>query len=256
MTGPHFPFSHPHRLSTQLWNGCRIGLLGGSFNPAHEGHYYISLLALRLLELDQIWWMVSPQNPLKSEREMASFGRRMASAESFTRRHPKLLATSIETELGTRYTAKTLAKLHKLFPQTAFIWLMGTDNLAQIPHWRDWQKIFRTTPVAVLTRTSYAMGVLNGKAAKRFRRMWVPAQKMKAKLDRGETCWTYAMNFPHPASATAIRQKKGWLVTDDDKSTVVSKRNRTGNGKTKEKDSRKENSQKESRRAKEKTGRS
>ena len=115
----------------------RIGLLGGSFNPAHAGHRYISTEALRRLDLDEVWWLVSPQNPLKSQSGMAPFSQRLSHAASVAR-HPRIRVSAIEAEMGTRYTADTLAMLVRRFPAARFVWLMGADNLMQIPKWRDW----------------------------------------------------------------------------------------------------------------------
>jgi len=230
-----FPHARPHRLAPSLWHGCRIGILGGSFNPAHDGHLYISQLAIKLFDLDQVWWMVSPQNPLKSANGMAPLADRMASAERLVTDQPRILVTSIEGELGTRYTADTLAKLHRHFPGTDFVWLMGSDNLIQIPQWRDWEAIFRTTPVAVLTRTSYAMRVLNSKAARRFRSIRVGPNRLKTRFDRPEarriSGWTYVLNLPHPASATAIRRATHWPTIASDTKIAPVEADTTGDSK-------------------------
>lgn len=138
----------PHPLGYGLWAGLRVGLLGGSFNPAHDGHRYISRLALKLLGLDEVWWLVSPQNPLKPAAGMASLGDRLARAQAVAD-HPRIRVTDLERLLGTRYTADTLAALHRCFPRTRFVWLMGADNLLQVPRWQRWTEIFETTPVAL-----------------------------------------------------------------------------------------------------------
>ena len=135
----------------QVFADLKIGLLGGSFNPAHDGHLAMSLYALKRLGLDQIWWLVSPQNPLKSAAEMIPLARRMEQSMRLAA-HPRLIVTSIESALGTRYTADTLRVLKKRFPRTRFVWLMGADNLRQIPCWKDWQDIFHAVPVAVFRR--------------------------------------------------------------------------------------------------------
>ena len=111
-----------------------VGLLGGSFNPAHDGHRYISLQALKLLGVDEVWWLVSPLNPLKEAKDMASYDRRVAIAEQVSN-HPRIKVSRIEQEIGTRYTADTLEKLRELYPDTAFVWLMGADNLTQFHRW-------------------------------------------------------------------------------------------------------------------------
>ena len=144
----------------------RVGLLGGSFNPAHDGHRHISLLALRRLGLDQVWWLVSPQNPLKSTAGMAPLAERMAGARAAAR-HPAIKVTDIERRLGTRFTADTLVRLRRRFPDLGFVWLMGADNLVQVPKWQRWTEIFTCMPVAVFDRPSYSYAALAGKAATR-----------------------------------------------------------------------------------------
>ena len=128
--------------SSEICVGTNIGLLGGSFNPAHEGHLEISLLALEKLRLDYIWWMVSPQNPLKPKKGMASLPERLSTARS-TANDPRLSVTDIETELGTFYTTDTLSALCDHFSETRFVWLMGADNLLQMQHWKKWSNFKR-----------------------------------------------------------------------------------------------------------------
>ena len=123
----------------------RIGLLGGSFNPAHGAHRGISLFARQALGLDELWWLVSPGNPLKSSEGMAPLPARLKSAMAASRRAP-IRATAIETELGTRYTVDTLRKLVARYPRHRFIWIMGADNLQQFGRWRDWRGIARILP--------------------------------------------------------------------------------------------------------------
>nr|WP_211114434.1 nicotinate-nucleotide adenylyltransferase [Azospirillum rugosum] len=185
----------------------RIGLLGGSFNPAHAGHRHISLHALKALGLDQVWWLVSPQNPLKPVRGMASLPERMAEARGVAR-HPRIRVTDIERDLGTRYTADTLAELKRRFPRTRFVWLMGADNLRQIPRWRDWTRIFRLVPVAVLARPTYSMSALGGMAAQRYARRRVKDHRAKGLAGHATPAWIFLRNPLHPASATAIRRAR------------------------------------------------
>ena len=116
--------------------GLRIGLLGGSFNPAHGGHVHVSRAALNALRLDYVWWLVSPQNPLKPTRGMASFAKRLDTAQLLASRHPRMIATGIESVFKTQFTIDSLRALKRRFPGTRFVWLMGSDNLVQIPHWR------------------------------------------------------------------------------------------------------------------------
>ena len=150
-------------------SGRRIGLLGGSFNPAHGGHLHISRLALRRLDLDEVWWLVSPQNPLKPAAGMAPFDERLrAGGRNRRRRPPHPGHRHRGPARRTTYTADTLQALRRRFPRTRFVWLMGGDNLAQFPYWRRWQDIFRTVPIAVFARPGTSSKALAGAAAHRF----------------------------------------------------------------------------------------
>jgi nicotinate-nucleotide adenylyltransferase len=195
------------RPAPNPWGGRarrRVGLLGGSFNPAHEGHLHISFAALRALDLDEVWWLVSPQNPLKPEEGMASLADRFDSA-LVVARHPRLRVSEIEVHLGTRYTADTLKVLQRRFPNTQFVWLMGADNLAQIDKWRHWLTILTRVPVAVLDRSPYSYKALVSKAARRFAGSRIPARRATMLADAAPPAWTFIHQRRHPASATAIR---------------------------------------------------
>jgi nicotinate-nucleotide adenylyltransferase len=182
----------------------RTGLLGGSFNPAHDGHRRISLAALEALGLDEIWWLVSPGNPLKESKGMAPLAARFASASLAARRAP-IRATAIERELGTVYTVDTLDALARLYPDRRFIWLMGADNLGQFHLWRDWRRIAATVPIAVMSRPGYGAKALKAPALGWLRRFVRPAA-----MARNWTEWrTPALVLlrlpPDRTSATAIR---------------------------------------------------
>src|SRR5688500_16493385 len=129
----------------------RIGLLGGSFNPAHRGHRRISLAALDALGLDEVWWLVSPGNPLKAGKDMAPFEARLESAKAMARRAP-IRASDFELRAGTRYTIDTVRELIRRHPRDCFIWLMGADTVAQFHHWKAWRNIAKTLPIAVIAR--------------------------------------------------------------------------------------------------------
>ena len=182
----------------------RIGLLGGSFNPAHSGHRAISLHAIRALGLDEVWWLVSPGNPLKPEAGMAPFEARLASARNMAR-HSPIRATGIEKRLKTRYTVDTLEKLGRGFPRHRFIWLMGGDNLAQFHQWRDWRRIARQVPIAVIARPGYERSARASPAMSWLRRAVRPAGQAK-----NWTSWRLPalvlLRFrPDPTSATSLR---------------------------------------------------
>jgi nicotinate-nucleotide adenylyltransferase len=147
--------------------GLRIGLLGGSFNPAHSGHLYVSQTAIKRLKLDYVWWLVSPQNPLKSPIGMIEMPSRLEMATGVAL-HPRLRVTGLEQALGTHYTVDTVAALRRRFPQVQFVWLMGSDNLQQFSRWKRWGEIARLVPVAVVQRPGSIMAALNAVAARRF----------------------------------------------------------------------------------------
>ena len=182
----------------------RIGLLGGSFNPAHRAHRRISLAALAELGLDEIWWLVSPGNPLKPAAGMASLPARFASALKMARRAP-IRVTAIERELGTVYTAETLAALVRRLPQHDFVWLMGADNLAQFHRWRDWRRIARTMPIAVATRPGYDADALKAPAWGWLRRFVRPVAMAKDWTEWRPPALVLLQSPPDPTSATAIR---------------------------------------------------
>ena len=186
----------------------RVGLLGGSFNPAHDGHRYVSELALKVLALDRVWWLVSPQNPLKAREGMAPMAERLRLARARAR-HPRIRVSDIEERLGTRYTAHTLARLLDRFPGIDFVWIMGADNLAEIPSWRDWEQVFHAVPVAIFNRPSYAVGALSGEAARRFRARRVDSGDAASLAGRRPPAWVFIWRARHPASATALRARAG-----------------------------------------------
>ncbi|MDP2699588.1 nicotinate-nucleotide adenylyltransferase [Thalassospira sp.] len=189
----------------------RVGLLGGSFNPAHEGHLHISQEALKRLHLDEIWWLVSPQNPLKSRNGMAGLAKRVDSARMMAR-HPRIVVSAIETDLGTRYTADTLAALQQRFVKTRFVWLMGADNLAQFHQWKWWQRLISLAPIAVLDREGYSNKALSGTAARRMARWRVASDRAGLLADFDAPAWVYLPIRRHPASSTAIRAEGRWQV--------------------------------------------
>jgi nicotinate-nucleotide adenylyltransferase len=193
----------------------RVGLLGGSFNPAHAGHRHISLLCLKRLGLDEVWWLVSPQNPLKESTGMAPLAARLDSARTIAAGHPRLHVTAIEGTLGTRYTADTLAALRRRFARARFVWIMGADNMAQIPRWRRWADIFHTVPVAIVPRRPYLLSAMIGKAASRFRRARVPESAAFGLPLRSPPAWTLLGGPIHPASATALRARAGTHPQED-----------------------------------------
>ncbi len=180
-----------------------VGLLGGSFNPAHEGHRYISLEAIKRLGLNEVWWLVSPQNPLKPRAGMAPFAERLERAEAVAR-HPRLRVSDLEARLGTTYTAETLGRLAAM-PGQRFLWLIGADNLLQLPRWQHWERIFALAPIAVFDRAPYSQMAVSSRAGQRFAAARVAETAAHSLKDKATPAWTYIHLPPHPASSTAIR---------------------------------------------------
>jgi nicotinate-nucleotide adenylyltransferase len=184
----------------------KTALLGGSFNPAHRGHRHISLEAMRVLDVDHMWWLVSPGNPLKAgATDMASLPVRMRSAQIATR-HSRIRPTGIEQQLGTRFTIETLTRIVRRYPNRRFIWVMGGDNLAQFHQWRDWRKIAALMPIAVIDRPSYKDRARASRAMGWFRRFVRPETS-----SRHWTKWRppalVLLRFRlDPTSATALRR--------------------------------------------------
>ena len=194
-------------LATASLRGRRIGLLGGSFNPAHEGHLHISHQALRRLKLDEIWWVVSPQNPLKPTEGMAPFAERFTSAESVAGADSRILVSDIERKLGTQFTVDTVMNLTQTYPDTRFVWVMGADNLRQAARWRDWRTFFRSVPIAVFARPTYSLRALVSKAARRFARARIRESRAGRLADMRAPAWVYLRIPLSSASATRIRTR-------------------------------------------------
>ena len=195
----HFPIARP---------GMTIGLLGGSFDPAHGGHVHITREALKRFGLDRVWWLVSPGNPLKA-RGPAALAKRMTRARAVMQ-HPRVDVTDIEAQLGTVITAETLAKLIARYPGVRFVWLMGADNLAQLHLWKDWQFIMNNVPVGVLARPGDRISARMSPAAKLYARYRIPGRQAE-RLGRADApAWCF-VNVPMVAqSSSAIRAAGDW----------------------------------------------
>jgi nicotinate-nucleotide adenylyltransferase len=184
----------------------RVGLLGGSFNPAHAGHLHVAETALARLGLDQVWLLVSPGNPLKPARGMAPLADRLASARAICDGR-RVVASAIEAALGTRFTVDTLRELRRRFPRIQFVWLMGADNLTQLPRWRRWRTIVGLMPFAVLPRPNYNHRALASRAALRLRPHRRAAREAGILAATTPPRWTYLSARQHHASATEIRRQ-------------------------------------------------
>lgn len=182
----------------------RIGLLGGSFNPAHRGHRHVSLQAIEALGLDELWWLVSPGNPLKPVAGMAPFAARMASARRMARRAP-IRASDFEAKARTRYTVDTLRAVTRRYPRDRFVWIMGADNLAQFDRWRRWRQIARTMPIAVVARPGYDGRALAAPAMGWLRRFRRPAGQALDWTEWSVPALVLLRFRPDPTSATQLR---------------------------------------------------
>ncbi|MEM6481158.1 MAG: nicotinate-nucleotide adenylyltransferase [Pseudomonadota bacterium] len=188
--------------------GQVIGLLGGSFDPAHAGHVQITLEALKQFRLDQLWWLVSPGNPLKSVGP-APMPKRLEQARAIMG-HPQVHITDLEAQLGTRYTAQTLAALRQALPGVRFIWLMGADNLAQLHYWQDWRNIVAAMPIGVLARPEHRISARMSKAARIYRTARLPARRAALLAASAPPCWCF-LNVPMSSlSSTEIRSQGDW----------------------------------------------
>lgn len=188
--------------------GHRIGLLGGSFDPPHQGHVHITRWALRRFRLNAVWWMVSPGNPLKDQGP-ADIARRIAAAEAIIPRR-KVIVSDIEIALETRYTADTLAGLRRLYPGVRFLWLMGADNLAQFHEWEDWRWIMETTPIGVLARPGAQIKARLSPAARRYRRWRVPRRDVGRLAAMKAPAWTMLTGPMSRLSSSEIRARGDW----------------------------------------------
>ena len=194
-----FPYARP---------GAVIGLLGGSFDPAHAGHVHITREALKRFGLDQVWWLVSPGNPLK-EHGPAPLARRLARARA-EMQHPRVVVTDLEARLGTRYTAQTLTRMQAIYPGVRFVWLMGADNLAQFHQWQAWRQIAAAVPLGVIARPKDRISACRSPAAQilSYARLSGRAAPLLARAEAPAWCF---VNVPMvPYSSSAIRKAGAW----------------------------------------------
>lgn len=182
----------------------RIGLLGGSFNPAHEGHRHISLEALRHLGLDEVWWLVSPQNPLKGDSDMEPLAARLARAKQLAR-HPRIRVEAPELVLDTRFTLDTVRALQHAYPDARFVWLMGADILPQLERWEGWRELFAAIPLAAFARPGWSHAALNAAAPRTFARYRLKASDARRLPACGPPAWCFIPSRLDRRSATDIR---------------------------------------------------
>ena len=186
--------------------GLKIGLLGGSFDPPHEGHVHITKLALKIFNLSKIWWLVCPENPIKSVTPSDVNSRFLASKKIM--KHPSVVITDLERKFKTKYTFQTLIKLKKLYPSTKFVWLMGADNLINFHHWKNWDWIMKNIPVGVLARPEEQIKAGLSRTAIKFGNYRLPKEKSIILSNYIPPVWTLSTGPMRNISSTEIREKE------------------------------------------------
>lgn len=212
----HSPFGGPVRATLKsgaaalrtgfhLQPGMRVGLYGGSFNPAHDGHAHVAETARKRLGLDRVIWLVSPQNPLKSSRETAPLAERMAGVQAIARDRG-MIVSDVETRMGSQYTIDTVRALKARFPGVRFVWIMGADSLASFHRWKGWTQIMREVPVAVISRPWASLRSRFSPTARRFAAARRPAAEAPLLADQAAPAWVYLHGPLNFASSTALRE--------------------------------------------------
>jgi nicotinate-nucleotide adenylyltransferase len=188
--------------------GMRVGLYGGSFNPPHAGHRLVSLLALKHLQLDRIWWIVTPGNPLKSHGDLAPTVQRVEEARRLAA-HPRIVVTAFEEEIAARYTVDTLAFLVRRYPAVRFVWIMGADNLASFHRWRGWRRIAAMMPIAVIDRPGFTLKATRSRAALRFQPYRLAEGSASCLPALSPPAWVFLHGLRSTLSSTELRRKRG-----------------------------------------------
>lgn len=197
----------PYNLGS-ISRGYRIGLLGGSFDPPHSGHLHISLWALRVFQLNQVWWLISPRNPLKRHRPAPVEVRLSMAKRKFP--HPRIVPTDLESRIGAKYSVETLGFLASRCTHAGLIWLMGADNLEDFHHWEKWKEIFETVPVGVLNRRGHRKSSTGSHAARTFHQFRVGSEFAAALPEMKPPAWTIVTHPLHDSSSSNIRQSGYW----------------------------------------------
>jgi nicotinate-nucleotide adenylyltransferase len=198
----------PRHVLPHAPRGATIGLFGGSFDPAHNGHVHVTQRALRALKLDQVWWLVSPGNPLKA-RGPAPMAQRVAHANTLMQ-HPKVQITALEAHVNTRFTADTLQEILRLYPRQRFVWIMGADNLANFHAWENWRTILSTLPIAVMARPHQVRPALASVAARAYRGARVPSSMAATLPFRAAPAWSFVTIPMRDISSSQLRAAGAW----------------------------------------------
>jgi nicotinate-nucleotide adenylyltransferase len=200
--------------------GLRVGLFGGSFNPPHDGHRAVSVLALKRLRLDRIWWLVSPNNPLKEARELAPLGLRLDAARRVSG-HPRIEVTAVEAAIGARYSFATISYLKRRCKGVHFVWIMGADNFRYFDRWQRWREIAELAPLVIIDRPGYTLTALHGRAAEALARYRLDETRAPVLPTAAPPAFLFLHGPRSPKSSTALRNKlhferkiTSWVITD------------------------------------------
>ncbi len=188
--------------------GLRIGLYGGSFNPAHLGHRHVSLVAMKRLALDRVWWMITPGNPLKDRSQLAPLDERVGTARAVSN-HPRIVVTDFESRIGARFTCQSLAYLRARRPTARFVWIMGADSLAAFHRWRDFRAIAAAMPIAVIDRPGFTLDAPNARGARVLGRWRIDESDAGLLADLEPPAWVFLHGPRSTLSSTALRAKGG-----------------------------------------------
>jgi nicotinate-nucleotide adenylyltransferase len=193
-------------------NGMRIGLLGGSFNPPHDAHRAISLFAIKRLKLDRVWWLVSPGNPLKKQGGLHDLDERAEAARHIAN-DPRIDVSCLESVIGTRYTVDTISYLRRRAGGLRFVWIMGSDNLAQFHRWQNWRRIASEVPIAVIDRPPQSFRALAAPAAQSLARYRLPESQAARLADHRAPAWVFLTGMKLNLSSTGLRNPDGSWMT-------------------------------------------
>lgn len=196
--------ARPERYLPPNAPGMRIGLFGGTFDPPHLAHLSASLLALKRLKLDRVWWLVTPGNPLKNTSNLAPLGKRIAAARALTH-HPRIDVTGLESVINTKFTYDTVSWLKARCPRVRFVWIMGADNLRHFHRWQNWRAIANLLPIVVVDRLGPSLYASASPAGQALARARIREQDAASLPDRHAPAWTYLHGLKSPLSSTALR---------------------------------------------------